>query len=184
MFNDEEFMERWESILNKCSFDLELALMERIQKEMPDSAHKKMALEQKVRNLETPEKFETGKKKLQDVLRHFQEETEMRKRQKFYRDSADYESGNVYRKAQSANPGFRKGAYGRRSRYRRDWRKPGNSPRESDSDSSATSSASVDFLGGSQSTMAPGAEGGAVGNIGERRQIRPQRTKKKTMNWW
>ncbi|OCT65756.1 hypothetical protein XELAEV_18041999mg [Xenopus laevis] len=179
--DDEEFVDRWESILNKCSLDLELALMERIQKELPTSSQKKTAVEQKVRNLETPERFEAGRSKMQDALRHFQDETEMRKRQKFQRDGADYESGNVYRWPQSEYSSFRKGAYGRRSRnnHKREWRQTGGTA--SDSDSSV---ASADFLGGSQTTAPINGEGGAVGNTEGRRQNRPQRTRMRRTRWW
>ncbi|OCT92629.1 hypothetical protein XELAEV_18015686mg [Xenopus laevis] len=180
---DEEFVERWESILNKCSFDLELALMERIQKELPTVAPKKTTLEQKVRNLDTVEKFEAGRIKLQTSLHHFQEDIEMRKRRKFQRDGADYENGYVYRWPQREQRRYRRDFHEQVPMDRREGRRGDLSTRVSDTDSLTTS---LDFLGGAHGTLPPEGEGGAAANIREegRRMNRPQRTQRRPTRWW
>ncbi|OCT90302.1 hypothetical protein XELAEV_18018915mg [Xenopus laevis] len=164
MFQDDEsFVERWESILNICSLDLELALMEQL------------------RNTEAAEKFEFGRSKLQSSLRQFQDEVEMRKCQKFQRDGAAYESGRVYRWAHTVNPrrhcrgNFRGNLRGK---------KPRNmvtTARGSDTDSSSTS---LDFSGGSQDDSQAEGEGEAAGNIGAKgKSDRPQREWKRPARW-
>ncbi|OCT98591.1 hypothetical protein XELAEV_18010825mg [Xenopus laevis] len=188
MFQEDEiFVERWESILNKCSLDLELALMERIQKELPTCAKKKAVLEQELRNVEAAEKFDAGRNKLLSSMRQFQEEVEKRKHQKFQRDGADYENDRVYRWAQTENPrhNFWRGNYRGQPWGRREPRQTAmkTSARGADTDSSTTS---LYFLGGSQdsSSQAEG-EGEVAGNIGTKgKSERPRRDRKRPARWW
>ncbi|OCT57610.1 hypothetical protein XELAEV_18003254mg [Xenopus laevis] len=184
MFQDDEsFVEQWESILNKCSLDLELALMERIQKELPTCVEKKAVLEQELQNTEAAEKFEVGRSKLQSSLRQFQDEVEMRKRQKFQRDSTDYESGRVYRWARTENSGRQwRGNFRGNPRGEKEPRNMATAARGSDTDSSSTS---LDFLGGSQDNSQAEGEEEAAGNIGAKgKSDQPQREQKRPARWW
>ncbi|OCT80116.1 hypothetical protein XELAEV_18026921mg [Xenopus laevis] len=136
--SDKEFCTRWEAIINKCSSDLMLATMERLQTELPNVVAQ-------------------GKEKLAHHVQGFHTEVETRKRSKFQRDANDYSNGRVYRwrhptQESFGDSGFIAGERQTRPKQRRrDDISPG--PRSESASSSASS-----FLGGSQTTeVAPGA---------------------------
>ncbi|XP_054850045.1 vomeronasal type-2 receptor 26-like [Eublepharis macularius] len=93
---DEPFKKRWASILNKCSFDLMLLLIERI-------AQEKEEVDKGIEDLKTQLKSdyseEDFKKKLEETNRLIRD-CEIRlkdlKMRKLNRDKQDYSNGNIY----------------------------------------------------------------------------------------
>ncbi|OCT82306.1 hypothetical protein XELAEV_18024827mg, partial [Xenopus laevis] len=95
--DDEEFTKKWESILNKCSLDLMVALMEKIQKESPALTLHITKKEAEMRNHCAEKEVSEGQLTMQDSLNKFRVALEVRKRDKFRRDAEDYSTGLVYR---------------------------------------------------------------------------------------
>ncbi|OCT70450.1 hypothetical protein XELAEV_18037371mg [Xenopus laevis] len=129
--NNEQFCQKWEAILNKCSIDLMVAIIEEIHKELP-----------KV--------FAEVKRKLMDHLQSFRMELQARKRTNFQSDAADYEEGTAYR--WETNHNERGGFQGRDPRGFR------NKPRETrraraSTETSDSQDTSLPFFGGSQSSL-------------------------------
>ncbi|OCT65860.1 hypothetical protein XELAEV_18042110mg [Xenopus laevis] len=94
---DEAFRTKWESILNKCSFDLMVALLEQIQKETPSVSALIVEKEQKMRNQYAERELSEGLTKLTDSIAAFRATLEIRKREKFRRDAEDYSAGTIYK---------------------------------------------------------------------------------------
>ncbi|OCT55494.1 hypothetical protein XELAEV_18001766mg, partial [Xenopus laevis] len=94
---DEAFRKKWESILNKFSLDLMVALLEQIQKEAPDVSALIAEKEQKMRNQYSERELSEGLTKLTDSLAAFRAALEIRKREKFRRDAEDYSAGMIYK---------------------------------------------------------------------------------------
>ncbi|OCT91919.1 hypothetical protein XELAEV_18014976mg [Xenopus laevis] len=74
---NEQFCQKWEAILNKCSIDLMVAIIEETQRITQSVA--KCCRE--------------GKSKMTAHLQDFRMEVQARKRHKFQRDATDYEEG-------------------------------------------------------------------------------------------
>ncbi|OCT93796.1 hypothetical protein XELAEV_18011467mg [Xenopus laevis] len=94
---DANFKNRWEAILNKCSFDIMLLIMDRLQQETPVIMLKVEEAERKIRATVSAEQFQAAQSKLDESLRHFRLKLESRKRGKFLRDETDYTESRVYR---------------------------------------------------------------------------------------
>ncbi|OCT89603.1 hypothetical protein XELAEV_18018221mg [Xenopus laevis] len=94
---DVTFKNRWEAILNKCSFDIMLLIMDRLQQETPVITLKAEEAERKIRAAVSAEQFQAAQAKLDESLRHFRLKLESRKRGKFLRDELDYTESRVYR---------------------------------------------------------------------------------------
>ncbi|OCT57708.1 hypothetical protein XELAEV_18003167mg [Xenopus laevis] len=94
--SDKEFWERWETIINKCSSDLMLATMERLQIQLPGIKQQIESEELEIRNAFAPDIVSQGKEKLAHHIQDFCTEVETQKRTKFQRDANDYSSGRVY----------------------------------------------------------------------------------------
>ncbi|OCT57270.1 hypothetical protein XELAEV_18003783mg [Xenopus laevis] len=94
---DANFKNRWEAILNKCSFDIMLLIMDRLQQETPVITLKVEEAERKIRATVPAEQFQSAQSKLDESLRHFRLKLESRNRGKFLRDEIDYTESRVYR---------------------------------------------------------------------------------------
>ncbi|KAE8622793.1 hypothetical protein XENTR_v10005391 [Xenopus tropicalis] len=98
IFNDNlEFAKKYEQIVNKCSFDIILLNIEYLQREV-------METKQRLQTIECELKQQTNTEVYQEQLRHMEESLskhrqsiEERKRLKFHRDEADYNTGRIYR---------------------------------------------------------------------------------------
>ncbi|OCT74270.1 hypothetical protein XELAEV_18033230mg, partial [Xenopus laevis] len=142
---EQEFREKWESIINKCSNDLMLLTMERLQKELPELACAADGEMDAIRTSFPADAVTEGTEKLADHLDKFRAEVEVRKRIKFQRDTMDYTTGRVYRwvhSSHSASPNQRPPRMS----------VPRGDERSDHSHSTSASSTSSLFLGGSQAT--------------------------------
>ncbi|OCT89753.1 hypothetical protein XELAEV_18018372mg [Xenopus laevis] len=147
---NEQFCQKWEAILNKCSIDLMVAIIEETHKELPKVLQNVTEVETKLRNHASPAMLAEGKSKLTTHLQDFRMEVQARKRHKFQRDAADYEEGNVYRwetQRKDHGSGMRRYPQGPHSKPLEP-RKPRASSAASDSQDT-----SLSFLGGSQDSI-------------------------------
>ncbi|OCT65677.1 hypothetical protein XELAEV_18041913mg [Xenopus laevis] len=167
---DKDFCQRWEAIINKCSLDLMLATMERLQKELPAIQQQIVSQELEMRNSFPPEIVAEGTEKLADHVKKFRSEVEARKRSKFQRDAGDYSTGNVYRWNRPSHDGMggNKRSLGTRGGHKAHPPR-GYSPTRPRSDSNSTTSS---FLSGSQATDATSEEEGAQGENTEKKRGR------------
>lgn len=152
--SEKEYCSKWESILNKCSTDLMLATMERLQQEIPVIKREAEQAEKELKEQFTAAVVADGLRKLTDQMEKFDAELRQRKRSKFQPDAADYTTGNVYswQWRVSEATSARRGSLGNSYRCRYPSRSGAGSTRErSDSASTSLSSASSQssFLGGS-----------------------------------
>ena len=95
--DDAEFRHKWEAILNKCSFDLILLLIEEIKKQRTEVRHQ---LEEVKPNIEatalTDSSLAEQLQKLRDEIESFSNTLKHNKMEKFKRDRTDYRQGAVY----------------------------------------------------------------------------------------
>ncbi|OCT88577.1 hypothetical protein XELAEV_18017206mg [Xenopus laevis] len=178
--NNEQFCNKWEAILNKCSIDLMVAIIEEIHKELPKVSQSGNEMETKLRNQASPQVFTEGKRKLADHLQSFRMELQARKRTKFQRDAADYEEGAVYRWETNRND--RGGFQGR------DPRGFCNKPREmrrirASTETSDSQDTSLPFLGGSQSSLTADPEDANEGAASTARNKQHRQYKRRRMRW-
>ncbi|OCT77876.1 hypothetical protein XELAEV_18028973mg, partial [Xenopus laevis] len=154
--SDKEFCTRWEAIINKCSSDLMLATMERLQTELPGIKKQIESVETEIRNAFAPDVVAQVKEKLAPHMQGFRTEVETRKRSKFQRDANDYSNGRVYRWRHPTQVPFGDGGFTAGERQTRPKQRRGDDISPGPRSESASSSASS-FLGGSQTTeVAPG----------------------------
>ncbi|XP_053567789.1 zinc finger B-box domain-containing protein 1 [Bombina bombina] len=116
LFSDrKEYTDKFESILNKCSFDLITWTVEFAQREIDIyKAQINQQKEQMVKNLLLDE-YKKVVMEVEKSVSDYRKHLESRKRTKFIRDEQDYSHGTVYRWHQST--GFaRRGNYAARDR--------------------------------------------------------------------
>ncbi|OCT71476.1 hypothetical protein XELAEV_18034452mg [Xenopus laevis] len=90
LFSDkQEYRNKWEAIVNKCSLDLMLLTMEHLQQALPDIKDETSKMEDSIRNAFPLPTVSSGMTKLTDHLARFRTEVESRKRSKFQRDAGD-----------------------------------------------------------------------------------------------
>lgn len=96
------FKQKWESILNKCSFDLMLLLIdeakiqrEEIRKQIPE-VQQQLAQANATATPEQKERAEVIKKKIEDEINTLTRTLTRTKMDKFRRDRQDYSDGAVY----------------------------------------------------------------------------------------
>ncbi|CAJ0941778.1 unnamed protein product [Ranitomeya imitator] len=92
-----DFCEKFEAILNKCSMDLILLMVDYLHKEIPIIENEIASIESQLRNTLSQEEFNKIKTQTEKVIVEFQSQLQERKRLKFIRDSDDYQHGEVYR---------------------------------------------------------------------------------------
>lgn len=93
---DTEFMNKWERILNKCSLDLTLLIIEQTKKD----AEKVMTEIQELKTeINTPDTTQVAKleEAIKEGLAKFEDELKAFKIEKYERDAEDYRRGSVYK---------------------------------------------------------------------------------------
>ncbi|KAM4041075.1 uncharacterized protein ACNLHF_008855 [Anomaloglossus baeobatrachus] len=160
LFSDNsEYCKAFESILNKCSFDIILLTIDYLQKEL-------ISIDANIKNIETQlsqtlnaTALEELKTKCGSTLSEYRDTLQIRKRDKFLRDQEDYLKNRVYRWQSSAPP--------------RNYRRGGGLSSGSDSDHFSTDSQS--FLGprrhGKNRRGGGGNTGGRADRVTTRSQI-------------
>ncbi|OCT74496.1 hypothetical protein XELAEV_18033476mg [Xenopus laevis] len=181
MFSDDmDFKNKWEAILNKCSMDIMLLMMERLQKEMPSLTAKIEDAERKTRAAVPAEQFQAVQPKLEESLRHFRLKLEARKRGKFHRDETDYTEGRVYRWTPRDGYQNRPQQGAERGPMVYGGRTDRDQPLGRDVHSTASSSPSSFLYGSQESISSDRTDGGGVG-----RGIVPRRPprRRKKLRW-
>ncbi|XP_041417439.1 uncharacterized protein LOC121393321 [Xenopus laevis] len=98
IFNDnEEFTQKYEQIVNKCSFDIILLNIEFLQKEIANTKQRLQIAEGELKKLVPSADQRDCLSDIQDHLSKHRAAIEERKRHKFLRDEADYTAGRVYK---------------------------------------------------------------------------------------
>lgn len=94
-FPDMEFKHKWEAILNKCSLDLMLLLIEEAKKQRCESQKEMEELKAEMSS-KFADKEPTFEKDLKEGLDKLQKEIKQEKLEKFKRDQQDYKEERVY----------------------------------------------------------------------------------------
>lgn len=94
--DDDEFKKKWEAILNKCSLDLMLLLIEEAKKQQTETQNEMAMLKEELalQYQEQQIPFET---EIKEGLAKLQRELKQAKLAKFKRDQSDYKEDKVYR---------------------------------------------------------------------------------------
>lgn len=90
-----EFKQKWESILNKCSFDLILLLIEEDKKYREVIQQEIEEINKKIEELKSDQWINLNKKLTEDLSK-FKEQIKQEKLSKFQRDERDYREKKVY----------------------------------------------------------------------------------------
>ncbi|KAL7388934.1 hypothetical protein ABVT39_016775 [Epinephelus coioides] len=94
--DDPAFMKRWEQILNKCSLDLEVLLIEKSKAERSKKLEAIKSLETKVNTLPRSDEVTQMEGKMMNSLDSFKIQLKQYKMRKYQRDVKDYKEGTVY----------------------------------------------------------------------------------------
>ncbi|XP_041424925.1 uncharacterized protein LOC121395440 isoform X3 [Xenopus laevis] len=92
-----DFKQKYEQILNKCSFDILLLNIEFLQREIPAAKQRVTDIERELKALTPIEEYKKLLTQIDSNLAEHRRDIEERKRSKFQRDSEDYRAGQVYR---------------------------------------------------------------------------------------
>ncbi|XP_071988769.1 uncharacterized protein [Engystomops pustulosus] len=94
---EEEFRNDFEKVLNKCSLDLMVLTISRLQKGIEELRCKTKATEQQLQDCMKPEEFSTLKSSVDTLINKYRKDTEDTKRNKYLRDLEDYRLNRVYK---------------------------------------------------------------------------------------
>ncbi|XP_041419680.1 uncharacterized protein LOC121393902 [Xenopus laevis] len=114
---NKDFSQKYERIINKCSFDIILLNIEFLQHEILESSKHIEAMSDKLRECSPIETYRAQLRQMEENLDKHRREIEERKRSKFRRDESDYSSGQVYSWQRTDTD--RRGAYMQLRRIRR-----------------------------------------------------------------
>ncbi|XP_044142234.1 uncharacterized protein LOC122933714 [Bufo gargarizans] len=95
--DDADFCDRFENIINKCSFDLMLLTIDKARHTIEDLQKQITATEEQLSSILPTEEWTTLKEKTSKQTSEYQKYTEGTKRAKFIRDAEDYRLNRVYR---------------------------------------------------------------------------------------
>ena len=93
---DPEFRKKWEQILNKCSMDLMLLIIEQSKQESSKIKTELQELKTTLRNNMDTTSFTTMETELKQELAGFEDQLKAYKIKKYERDAEDYRRGSVY----------------------------------------------------------------------------------------
>lgn len=142
------FMQRWTDILNKCSLDLMLLIIEQVKKELND-------LQAEIKHTEDALKSKCGQdftqidQSLKTWVGQYKDKLQSIKLSKYKRDTLDYQRNKVYRWQQPEE---------QRTQQRQNYISSGTESEYPDSDTSLNNQ--QPFLGHQQQGQRSGAEGG------------------------
>ena len=94
--SDQEFRNKWASILNKCSFDLMLLIIEQSNTEIKKINEKLEALQPSLTQPTMTQQFSKRMETLDHDLTMYHDNLKALKIKKFKRDELDYANKNVY----------------------------------------------------------------------------------------
>lgn len=94
--DDPEFMQKWEKILNKCSLDLMLLVIEKTTAEREKTSASIKQTEAQLKAQTDADTFSTISDQINASLKTFQAELQNYKIEKYERDTKDYSDGRVY----------------------------------------------------------------------------------------
>lgn len=94
---DPDFRSRWEGILNKCSLDLILLIIEHNKKEREATQEKLDEMKTQISTIDDEQKKLPFENKLKEDLEKLTDWVRQQKVKKFKRDENDYKEGKVYR---------------------------------------------------------------------------------------
>ncbi|XP_041437970.1 uncharacterized protein LOC121399975 [Xenopus laevis] len=101
--DNKEFTQKYEMIINKCSFDIILLNIDFLHREIATSSMQMDNLNDKLKTYPSTEEYRIQLKSIEDNLIKHRHEIESRKRKKFQRDELDYNSGRIYNWQRSGN---------------------------------------------------------------------------------
>lgn len=101
---DVAFREKWEAILNKCSLDLILLIIEKTKKEREQVQERICELREEISKVKDDIQTTSFEDKLKESLEKFTMELKQYKLRKFKRDERDYKDGNVYQWKETTRP--------------------------------------------------------------------------------
>ncbi|OCT82639.1 hypothetical protein XELAEV_18025167mg [Xenopus laevis] len=93
---NDEFKTNFAGIINKCSRDLMALNIEFIKRELKDIEVELVTLQSTMTSAMPPDELAQFNRKLTETLDRFKNDVVIRKKQKFDRDTMDYEHGAVY----------------------------------------------------------------------------------------
>ncbi|XP_044156754.1 uncharacterized protein LOC122943231 [Bufo gargarizans] len=103
---NQEFCEKFEQILNKCSFDLMTLTLSYLHNAISTTKTEIHTIEEQLQDIITPEDYNQLKEKITTSLAQQRKEVETTKRNKFFRDTEDYRHNRVYRWSDTTNNRF------------------------------------------------------------------------------
>ncbi|XP_044147091.1 uncharacterized protein LOC122935385 [Bufo gargarizans] len=92
-----EYCTKFESIINKCSFDIIVLSIEFLQQSIKESQEKLTSIETQLVSTISADEWSELKKKTDTILEEHRKFLENTKRNKFVRDSEDYHLKKIYR---------------------------------------------------------------------------------------
>lgn len=95
--DDQEFCDRFEGIINKCSFDIMILTIQYLQKSTEEITSKIKAVEDQLSTTLPDDEWTKLRDNIKKSMEDFRKNTEIRKRQKFVRDTEDYQLKRVYK---------------------------------------------------------------------------------------
>lgn len=151
--HDPDFMKNWEKILNKCSLDLTLLIIEQTKRDVEKTKNDISELKTTLKDIDAPQ-LSNLEMEIQTELKTFEEDLKAYKIRKFERDAEDYRTGSVYNWKRKDKPRVPKPAAHPRRYGRPPERRPNRdlllTSESETSDQGHTSASSTDdhFLGG------------------------------------
>lgn len=175
--DDTEFKNKWEAILNKCSKDLMLLLIEEAKKERTELCNRIEEVKQTLMSRDSSE-HKTEISKIHEDIEKLSRALARSKIEKFKRDQRDYAEGTVYSWTHTSI----RSSKGNRRPRKISWCLPSSAA--STSEEELTSSQPFLDNGATVIELAPGKQGGAEkrGKIRQKKQYQPQRYSRRIQN--
>ncbi|XP_069822560.1 zinc finger protein ZFP2-like isoform X2 [Dendropsophus ebraccatus] len=94
---DQSYCKQYKNILNKCSFDLMVLTIDYLQRSIKKTREKISTIELQLMSCLSEEEWTSLKSKIENVLTEFRKKAELKKKEKFLKDTEDYLLNRVYR---------------------------------------------------------------------------------------
>lgn len=105
---DPDFRSRWEGILNKCSLDLILLIIEHSKREKEETQKQLEEIKSQISTIKDDQKKLPFENKLKEDLEKLTDWVRQQKVKKFKRDENDYKEGKVYRWSEQSRKGMQR----------------------------------------------------------------------------
>lgn len=93
---DPVFLQKWEQVLNKCSLDLTLLIIDQTKLEAKQVNAEVLTIRESIQTKIDTNEFKTMELKIKEELGNFERELKAYKIKKYERDAEDYKNGTVY----------------------------------------------------------------------------------------